>query len=151
MRKLSINSLLLSLSLACLPLVSHADTSAKSDTLRMPSKPFSASCSSGNFTGEYKGHYFDYGSSKSVYVKQYKITKRNGQSGGNKANVNTTIANYMGSGSKTFKSPDSMKQDGNWHDLNVSYHAPWASTQVLVEFIFDKSGSDPRCDARANL
>jgi len=151
MRKFSINSLLLSLSLACLPLVSQADTSAKSGPVSMSSKPINASCSAGNFTGEYMGYYYDYGSLKSVYLTHYKITKRNNQSGGNKANVNSTFANFAGSGSKVFKSPDSMKQDGNWHKLDVHYNAPWAATQVRVEFIFDKSGSDPRCDARQNL
>jgi len=150
--KLSVTSLCLSLSLACLPLTSNAALPAQSDSAKMPSYPFSLSCSKDNFTGEVRGHYYNYGSNgRSVYVDQYKITKRNGQSGGNKANVNTTIADANGGGSKSFKSPDSMKQDGQWHDLGDFWHSPWTATQVRVEFVFDKSGKDPRCEGWANL
>jgi hypothetical protein len=98
------------------------------------------------------GHYYNYGhNGRSVYIDQYKITRKNGQSGGNKANVNMTYANTAGSGSKEIKSPDSMKQDGQWHNYVVSYHAPWAATQVRVGFVFDKSGNDPKCESSINL
>ena len=44
-----------------------------------------------------------------------------------------------------------MKQDGNWHSLTLAVDAPTYSTnrEYKVEFIFDKSGSDPRCNAVA--
>ncbi|MFS2199815.1 hypothetical protein ACCD00_14955 [Pseudomonas sp. Pseusp3] len=169
---LSAKKILLSLSIACIPLTGFAATPTNSiignpiivdPNIGSPnpgnpnfgssaSKPFHVSCSTGNFTGEAKGHYFNYGSSKSVYLKEYRITKHNGQSGGNKANVNLVVANFNGGGSKEVKSPDRMKQDGQWNaqDLSVM-HAPWSSAQIRVEFIFDKSGSDPRCTSRTNI
>ncbi|MHC8286713.1 hypothetical protein ACYZUD_07730 [Pseudomonas sp. XS1P51] len=144
--------LLLSLSLACFPLMGNAATSSAANTAKAASQPFSVSCTSGNFKGEATGHYYNYGSSKSIYLKYYRITKSNDQQGGNKANVNLGAFNASGSGSKQVKSPDSMKQDGQWHsqDLSITY-APWSSTQIQVEFVFDKSGSDPKCIGRANI
>mgnify|MGYP001041812262 CR=1 FL=1 len=150
MIKLSVTSLCLSLSLACLPLTSNAALPAQSDSAKMPSYPFSLSCSKDGFRGEARGHYYNYGQNgRSVYVDQYRIL--NADPDRNKANVNTTIANASGGGSKSFKSPDSMKQDGQWHDLGDFWHSPWPATQVRVEFVFDKKGGDPRCDGWANL
>jgi hypothetical protein len=96
------------------------------------------SCSAGAFTGSAEiatsgGH----GQFFTVSVLRYKIEKHAGQSGGDKANINIFV------GGDASKSPDRMIQDGRWHALNQ-----WAGADVSVgqvQFIFDKSGSDPRC------
>lgn len=143
---------LLLLSLAALPMMGNAADSETAGSVNATSTPFSVSCSNGNFTGEAKGVYYNYGSNKSVYLQEYRITRQNNQSGGNKANVNLVVANFLGSGSKEEKSPDSMKQDGQWHSQSLAImYAPWSSAQIRVEFIFDRSGSDPRCTGRSNI
>ncbi|MFJ4225704.1 hypothetical protein [Microbacterium sp. NPDC089695] len=106
------------------------------------------SCSSGNFRGEAVVKFYSH---ELVQVSDYRIIKLNGQSGGSKANVNTTIwgeslSGYYSSFSKD--SPDAMKQDGVWRPLGHSAFRKLNSwLDVEVQFIFDKSGSDPRCTA----
>ena len=51
-----------------------------------------------------------------------------------------------------FKSPDSMLQNNTWQSLPMKGSVPRDRPLVLLaEFIFDKSGSDPKCEARASL
>lgn len=100
------------------------------------------SCSAGNFTGTAELRVTSPSSDGSVTdarVLRYKIQKHNGQQGGNKANINLFI------GGNSAKSPDRMIQDGNWHgsELGTAGYGDWGR----IQFIFDKSGSDPRCDA----
>jgi hypothetical protein len=149
--KFSATSLIFSLSLACFPLVSSAATSETMSSVKSSAKPFRISCSSQDFVGEVRGTYFDYGTSKSVYLKEYRITKAGG-SNRHQANVNMTVANFAGSGSKKHNSPDRMRQDGQWHNQTLSVMAaPWRQAQIRVEIIFDKSGSDTKCVGRLNI
>jgi hypothetical protein len=97
------------------------------------------SCSAGNFTGYAEVATTASNGTISATLKQYRIQKHAGQSGGNKANVNLTVGQF------TVKSADRMMQDGAWHwlGLNASAHDYVGG----VQFIFDKSGADPRCNA----
>lgn len=147
----SIKKTLLVASLVCLP----AAASYAADHHIPPGQqvPFSLSCSSGNFTGVVEGvmgNHFQVG--KWVHTTRYKITRSNGQSGGNKANINLYAAKSPNYGEGKASSPDSMKQDGNWHDLNLTRQnmgVGSAEVELYYEFIFDKSGSDPRCSTRS--
>ena len=105
------------------------------------------SCSAGNFRGEVTGYvkYSNQDSSKYFIIEKYRITKLNGQKGGNKANINTTTERY------SKKSPDSMNQNGEWHDLHHNGFVNSYNVPLTVEFIFDKSGSDPRCTDTLNI
>lgn len=112
------------------------------------------SCTNGNFKGELK--YIRYEDSKEVayHPTDYRITRSNGQSGGNKANINTA-ATWVDASNKqrnvSHNSPDSMKQDGQWHVTNGSLYTtnPGTYRAYSAKFIFDKSGSDPSCTAYA--
>ena len=111
---------------------------------------FTLTCKAGNFTGVIEGtagRHFQTG--KWVHTKRYKITRINGQSGGNKANVNLSAgkAPNFDRGNMVY-SPDRMIQDGKWHDLNLvrqNLAVGNARVEAFYEFIFDKSGPDPRC------
>jgi len=102
------------------------------------------SVTSGNFMGELTFQYW--WSATHFYFKtaQYRITRSNGQVGGNKANVNIKIDNSAGSWYN--ESPDALWQDGAWHsywrETELRVWDKWAT--VYVTFIFDKSGDDPR-------
>lgn len=113
---------------------------------------WTATCSSGNFRGEVKGtHSYVPGSSVyRVQVDEYRIVKSNGQQGGNKANINVRLGHAPNFSNATGwnRSPDRMIQNGQW------FAAPdnlWHQTTgqgdltMATEFIFDKSGPDPRC------
>ncbi|MGK9149422.1 hypothetical protein KXS11_17435 [Plantibacter flavus] len=94
-------------------------------------------------TGTAEVSWYTAGSDRIVTVERYRITY-DGAPHGNSANINLGLNN----GSSTWSySPDSMKQDGQWHDLDL--RGVQASTHTAtVEFIFDASvGSDPRCFA----
>lgn len=150
MSKLSLKKLALVASLVCLPVTASFATTLTVGVGQQ--KAFTLSCKSGNFTGVVEGvvgNHFQVG--KYVHTTRYKITRSNGQGGGNKANINLSAGkapHYVGDGGVA-KSPDSMKQDGNWHNLNLvrSNMGLGSSTkgEAYYEFVFDKSGSDPRC------
>lgn len=154
--------------LTVIPLEASANLSGIADALSSATRSSSVasndyvqrdatvSCTAGNFRGTANVLYnlhrhgnndFQIGW---VTVQNYKIDKLNNQKGGNKANVNLKRAHL-----KTVKSSDSMKQDGNTYLLGLrsnehtrvfkKYDNFYSS--MTVEFIFDKSGSDPRCEA----
>jgi hypothetical protein len=106
------------------------------------------SCTSGNFEGRARVT-IEHGSlSSTARVDQYQIFRRNGQGGGNKANVDLRIQNSAATSPWSF-SPDSMKQDGGIYPVSLFAAVPKAGAATAsVEFVFDKSGSDPRCTAR---
>jgi hypothetical protein len=117
---------------------------------------YNVSCASGNFKGEAE---ITSDSNEStggfeVKVNKYKITKSEGQSGGNKANVNLKATYGWNESVKKLedKSSDSMQQDGKWHNLSLEVGGVriphWNMLRSEVEFVFDKSGSDPRCTAQ---
>ncbi|MGK9148432.1 hypothetical protein KXS11_12470 [Plantibacter flavus] len=106
------------------------------------------SCSTGNFNGQAKVVLDSRPEGVWVTVKEYKITRQNGQSGGNKANVNVAVRSGAYE-TGWFKSADSMIQDGRWHSGGPTAGlSNYNGVEVgYVQFIFDKSGSDPRCTA----
>ncbi|MGB3125893.1 MAG: hypothetical protein WBB95_18945 [Pseudomonas sp.] len=107
---------------------------------------FDLSCTSGNFSGDLRGYvsYNNHDSSKYVLVEEYRIARTGDQDGGNKANVNLKEPFAK-------KSSDSMKQDGQWHRLNWAGWVSAYNVPLEVEFIFDKSGADPRCTASQRI
>ena len=97
----------------------------------------------GNFRGELTFDYWFDGLQFNFKTVQYRITLLNGQSGGNKANINLHLWNEPSEWKHN--SPDAMWQDGQWHNYpnaDVSLRA-WGWITVYVTFIFDKSGDDP--------
>ncbi|WP_426624437.1 hypothetical protein ACPPVW_18825 [Leifsonia sp. McL0607] len=129
------------------------------------------SCTNGDFKGEAdltttftpSGEGGDW----TTTVDSYRITRSNGQAGGNKANVNLFFwVERGGVGPEVQKSvwsADAMIQDGAWHNLGISGTIANVPIQLKplysssgyavlsgvaeVKFVFDKSGSDPSCVA----
>jgi len=149
MRNPFVATILLSLSLACLPVGSNAATPIQPAMSGAIAKPFSLTCDAfgGGYQGYVQGHYYDYGSSKGIYITQYKIYQDPEflyiQ---HKANINLR-AFSTGGIIKEAKSPDNRRQDNKWH--SVTQNIPNISgSKVLtrVEFIFSRPGEkDPRC------
>lgn len=117
-----------------------------------------ATCSNGNFRGEaeistrYTTDYYQ-GSHAEAVVTKYKITKSNGQQGGNHANVNLRLRSYS-PGNTTGVwgySSDNLLQNSTWQKLGVWEDVDAFKGQPVetsVEFVFDKTGSDPKCTAK---
>jgi hypothetical protein len=97
----------------------------------------------GNFKGELTFDYWFDDKNFNFESVQYRITRLNGQSGGNKANVNLYLCNEPSDW--WHNSPDSMWQDGQWHNYPNARASlrDWGWITVVVRFIFDKSGDDP--------
>lgn len=109
-----------------------------------------ATCGVGKFKGEAEYRKVVHPTYTSFTVTKYKITRLNGQKGGNKANVN--VFGYWRTNGKinsdAKRSADRMKQDGNWHSQTLNVATMNHSNQSYeIQFIFDKSGPDPRCSA----
>lgn len=76
-----------------------------------------------------------------IQTVRYGITRKNVE-GGNKANV---IVYFNGT---KYWEIDKARQDGQWHEWINWTEMPYSgSLKVEVEFIFDKSGNDPRRSA----
>ncbi|WP_222864759.1 hypothetical protein, partial [Serratia marcescens] len=114
------------------------------------------SCSNGNFTGYAQVTKIISSSGffrpvlTSMAVTKYKIVRSNEQKGGDKANVNLLVSYWNGKKHVDVKSKssDSMKQDSEWHNIDLAASTlPSYEGQVTadVQFIFDKSGPDPKC------
>jgi hypothetical protein len=117
-----------------------------------------ASCSKSNFIGEAKVDVtLVDGTAKKAAITKYKITKISDQKGGNKANINLKAESgryiYFPPGYGRFegvssKSSDNNRQDGEWNNLTgVNLSSTGMLRSMSVEFIFDKSGADPSCEA----
>ena len=145
-------------SVACLTFFSVSAQAAPDNGLII-NKPVEGTCSVGNFSGWVKalavlravGDYQEW----TVTLHQYRITKSNGQKGGNKANLDLFIVE-AGNNSAETKSPDSMKQDGqlNFTDVSATVRATQGvAPSVLLRaiFTFDKAGPDPWCDLRFHV
>lgn len=99
-------------------------------------------CSAGGFQGMLRITKSMVSGPGTVYRIEYRILK-NGQSGGNKANVSWW--DYGTAPATTAHTGDTGKQDGNWHTLReADYHR--GSGSDSYRFIFDKSSAgDPQC------
>lgn len=109
-----------------------------------------ASCSVGKFKGEVEYKKTVHQNYTALSITKYKISRLKGQSGGNKANVNL-FGYWRTNGrlnSDVSRSPDKMKQDSKWHNQKLTVATMNHSHQQYeIQFIFDKSGPDPRCSA----
>ena len=142
MFKLRVKPLLACLSIVAVPLLAS--------TAQANTRDIHLSCSNGNFSGEVYVNYADIGF---LSANTYKIEKSNGQQGGNKANINIKVLDlYSGYQYVVFKSPDSLLQNNTWQSLDMKGPVPRGRpVQIQAEFIFDKSGADPKCESRANI
>lgn len=120
----------------------------------MPSTTRTVSCTAGGMTGEARLSLSTDGNRWVTTVDSYRITD-NGRS---KGNVDAWVLgrNFVGQITldERTDSRDAMIQDGAWHALGTTVDVsalPWGSISQYsgtgVKFIFDKSGSDPRCTA----
>lgn len=128
--------------LACLPLAASLAENSVGQKV-----PFIQSCSVGNFQGFVDGEYGITATGRYIQTARYKIVRKNGQQGGNKANLNLHL-NLKGSTRPydKLKSPDSLIQDGQWHTLVLGRNTRVREAlEFKYEFIFDKSGIDPSC------
>ena len=102
----------------------------------------------GNFKGEVTYSYW-WGGSGTVfycYTSQYRITRLNGQQGGNKANLNFFFDSLQ---SWSSRSPDAMWQDGAWHSYaRGGWIGANKQARFFAEFVFDKSGDDPKASSQ---
>lgn len=136
-----------------MPVAAHASTAVEGFTYGSEH----VTCSAGNFKGEANISWASDGSRTRVEIQSYRITRLNGQAGGDKANINISAESYWENWLMwdyrwdTHYSPDRMIQDGRWHTYGAGLVAnshPMLGplrTPTNIEFIFDKSGSDPRC------
>lgn len=120
----------------------------------MPSTETTVSCSAGGMTGEARLTLASDGTRWTTTVDSYRITA-NGRS---KGNINAYVygKNFVGQTTLDQREPsrDAMVQNGQWQNLGLELSrssVPWTSMAQAsgtgVEFVFDKSGSDPRCSA----
>lgn len=149
MPTMPVKPLLFLLSLACLPLTSNAAPNDGSTSSSVSTKAvIEWYCSPSNnykFRGHIVGHTVVSSGLSYFQVERYKITRIDGQGGGNRANLNI----YMGNRPNfdfTAQSPDNLKQDSQWHNLNLRVNYPSSANAIKFKFIFDTSGTDPSCE-----
>lgn len=128
-------------------------TSALFSTQAFAAKEYIAWCSNGNFLGQVAYNKIVTNDATFFKVYNYKITRKNGQKGGNKANINISASAIMNNGSragKTYRSPDNRKQDNQWRSMDAQFAIAGRPQNIRsftldVEFVFDKKGKDPKC------
>lgn len=142
MQKLRVKPLLACLSIVAIPLLAS--------TAQANTRDINLYCSNGNFEGEAVVNYANIGY---LSGKSYKIEKSNNQQGGNKANINLKVLDAnTGHQYLELKSPDNRLQNNTWQSLDLEGPVPKDRPLVLVaQFIFDKTGADPKCESRASL
>jgi len=141
---------LLSVSLACLPLAGNAADAGNAKMSGAVAKPLHLSCEAlnGVFRGDVKGHYYDYGSSKGIYITQYKMYQDDELATyGPRANIN--LIAFSETTVKEVASPDNRKQDNQWHSVRQNIpNISGSRVLVRVNFVFDRPGKkDPTCTA----
>lgn len=151
--------------IAVIVLISSALFSTK--TFASETREYITSCSTGNFIGSIKYNIKTDSNKITTTMTHYKIQRINGQKGGNKGNINVTGSrttgvrnatggtNWVVSGGKTYRSPDNRNQNGNWHQFGHTgyvWEGPIPTGAYIkranldIEFVFDKAGSDPKCN-----
>ena len=119
-------------------------------------KDFVIGCNGGDFGGRAMGVYTIDPKTRTVsaHIQKYKIFKFKNQSGGNKANLNMGMSHSSTSTAMTVYSADNLKQDDYWREVSLSRwlpQVPGYPISVGIEFVFDKSGKDPKCKASTVL
>ena len=119
-------------------------------------KEFVIGCNGGDFGGRAMGVYTIDPKTRTVsaHIQKYKIFKFKNQSGGNKANLNMGMSHSSTSTAMTVYSADNLKQDDYWREVSLSRwlpQVPGYPISVGIEFVFDKSGKDPKCKASTVL
>lgn len=84
-----------------------------------------------------------------VATSRYRITKKNGQQGGIKANINLTVGSHLTTGPYAWNklsSPDRMLKNSQWQPFQMYgfYTQHHSMLTAQNEFIFDTAGADPR-------
>ncbi|WP_339473532.1 hypothetical protein [Pseudomonas sp. RL_5y_Pfl2_69] len=115
-------------------------------------KEFALGCSNGNFVGRASGIYTIDPKTRAVsaHIQKYKITRLGLQNGGNKANLNMGMSNSSSTVAMGVYSLDNLRQDDWWREVALSRwltRVPGYPVSVGIEFVFDKSGADPKCKA----
>ena len=115
-------------------------------------KEFAVGCNGGDFGGRAMGVYTIDPKTRTVsaHIQKYKIFKFKNQSGGNKANLNMGMSHSSTSTAMTVYSADNLKQDDYWREVSLSKSMIWVPGYPMsfgIEFVFDKSGIDPKCKA----
>lgn len=100
----------------------------------------------GNFKGELEVEWWWSTGLFYCYSHRYRITRSNGQQGGNKANLEFNFASNPNGQRFETKSGDNMNQTGIWLPYSQGgWIGSPAGDRVIVfaKFTFDKSGTDP--------
>ena len=119
-------------------------------------KEFGLSCNNGNFSGRALGIYTIDPNTRAIsaHIQKYIITRHGTQSGGNKANLNMGMSHSSNTTGMSVYSADNLKQDNYWREVSLSRwlpQVPGYPISVGIEFVFDKSGKDPKCKASTVL
>lgn len=121
-----------------------------SDLKEGRSFPKTIVASNGNWKGELDCTLTPTGEKLVWESVRYRITRSNGQSGGNKCNINCSLVSAPSYAGDTIHSPDSMWSDGVWHNwyvkLVITPHPFDTVVASGATFIFDQAGNDPRAE-----
>ena len=121
-------------------------------------KEFAVGCNGGDFGGRATGVYTIDPKTRAIsaHIQKYKIFRFDNKSAGNKANLNMGMSHSNTTTAMSVYSADNLRQDDTWRSVSLSrwlHQVPGypVSVSVGVEFVFDKSGKDPKCKASAVL
>lgn len=127
--------------------VAIATLVAASSSFAQVSKKFTVGCSNGSFNGTASLHVTRGYGKILVNVTDYKISAPSSSKSRSKANVNVQVWGATGNRWTSWaKSDDNLKQDGLSHSLYLKQEVNETRLgSAQVEFVFDKSGKDPKC------
>lgn len=116
-------------------------------------KKFTASCTNGSFTGTAYLEASRFYNLLGVTMTDYKIQAPSSSKSRSKANANMSVYSTSSYSTSTWaRSNDNLKQDGLVHSQWLSANITEARLGVAqVEFVFDKSGNDPKCIAKVQI
>lgn len=117
------------------------------------SKEFTASCSTSGFTGTAYLNGYKTPGGRSFLVHDYKINAPGDSQSRSSANMNVQSYNNATHHSSAWnKSGDDLKQDGVTRPISLGAGTAGDHLNTaIIEFIFDKSGNDPRCTAKVQM
>lgn len=119
-------------------------------------KEFAVGCNGGDFGGRATGVYTIDPKTRAIsaHIQKYKIFRFDNKSAGNKANLNMGMSHSNTTTAMSVYSADNLRQDDTWRSVSLSrwlHQVPGYPVSVGVEFVFDKSGKDPKCKSSAVL